>query len=187
MRLETFEFTWPPGTLVFLIQSNNASSFAPCPCKPLNISSTLNSTLGQLQFMGSYNCLFGAAPYGSPVLLSQINQTTFYLLAVNTAIVSNVLNATQLPVLMQQALTGFSITSSRVFFGICGVARMALGNSAIRSNSSLGLSQFFDTRNVMGVNADIAAFLMYTAIILLVRSNCSFFLILYRRSKRWRC
>lgn len=153
LRLEGFEFTWPIGTLPFLVLQDVDSSFLTCPCSPLNRSVSGSSvSLGNIQFMGSYNCLFGLRPFGKPLEFATINAARFYMVAASGQYWSSMNNPALLSTFMNSALVAANVSASRVVsFAILGVARMQFGNTAVRANATLGLAQYFDTRNVMGV------------------------------------
>lgn len=174
LRLETFEFTWPPNTIPFLVLGDSNSSFLACPCHPLNRSIINAATyVGQIQLMGSYSCLFGAPPYGRAIDPLRITSTSFYILSVALAFVSQVSNQTQLLSIMQRALVAPNVSATRTLnFALVGVANLQIGNVAVRSNKTLGLaSSYFDPRSVMGIYADIGSFFVLAGIVLLVESD----------------
>jgi hypothetical protein len=149
LRLETFEFTFPPSTNIFLIMEQK-NTFVLTPCRPVNRTSN-GPYVGQILFVGSYNCEFGASPFGQPGDLNDVNTTLFYLLSVNARYQAVVFssNSSGLMSVMNRALSNASVVSGQVEYAIMGVAPLILGNGAIRSNSTLGLAQYYDLKSVV--------------------------------------
>jgi hypothetical protein len=136
LQLAGLEFTWPTGTLPFLIfQESKNASFVQFPCNPVGRT----SPQGQLLFFGTYSCLFGASPFGPAIDFSNINTTTFYILAVAIQLAPEVRNSTTLGIIMTSAFVGpvFNTTTKQLKYAILGIAPMSSGNNALKSNGTV--------------------------------------------------
>ena len=180
LRFDTFEFSWPTDSLVFLVLGTTDSgganaSYALVRCAPVGRPQA-SGWLGNLNAMGSFNCLFGT------VLTPASPTNTFFLLA--AAGMPGVLaatNNTTLQVVMGN-LTATATVSAGSAWRLVGWAPLAAGAAtAAPGNETLGLGSFLNQRAVLGQYADVAAFLLYVSIVLLLEVFLSLLLTAERR------
>jgi hypothetical protein len=179
LRFDTFEFTWERDSLVFLVLGTGTSSpvsanYTALRCAPVRRPQPA-FWVGNMDAFGSFNCNF-ATPL-NPV----VNDTVFYLVASTGPASTALLFGAKTLSLVMQNLT--SLTSgSTSSLHVVGKAALQAGSGMLAlGNETLGLGTFLNQRVVLGQYADVAAFLLYVSVILLLEVFVSLLLTSERR------
>ncbi len=146
LRLDSFEFSWPGSSLVFLVVKTNTTGYGMLPCSPYAKTATV---LGNVNTMGAYNCLLA-----KPLVASALD-TVFYLLA-SSAIPATLLrplfNDTTLAAIMAPLMATQVVPLATAPYRLVGYAAMQPGSVvASLANETLGQGgSFYDVRRVLG-------------------------------------